>query len=146
MRMVVVLPAPLGPRKPKTSPTSTPKESPSRARREPYSFERSLVSTILMALPAPRTLRGRELPPERQPGPDQSRYDQRQGKYGCSGGREVAVRGVQEHPQDDQHRRTQVIDPSAHDPLLSPGDEAPCLYRAFVPWCPFPFIRLKMRI
>ena len=40
IRMVVVFPAPLGPRKPSTSPRLTSKEIPFKARNIPYSFTR----------------------------------------------------------------------------------------------------------
>src|SRR5262249_5177844 len=46
MRMVVDLPAPVGPRKPTTSPRWTSKLTLSRARKAPYRFERELASII----------------------------------------------------------------------------------------------------
>src|SRR6185295_12729731 len=49
MRIVVDLPAPLGPRKPKTSPRSTVNEMPSTARLVPKDFFR--LSTLIMLHP-----------------------------------------------------------------------------------------------
>jgi hypothetical protein len=46
MRMVVVFPAPLGPRKPKTSPRRTSSERRSTAVKSPYFFVRSCTSII----------------------------------------------------------------------------------------------------
>src|SRR3954453_845225 len=43
--MVVDLPAPLGPRKPKTSPEATSKSTPSTATRSSYVFVRALTTT-----------------------------------------------------------------------------------------------------
>src|SRR5881275_2403738 len=43
--MVVDLPAPLGPRKPKTSPAATSKSTPSTATRSSYLFVRALTAT-----------------------------------------------------------------------------------------------------
>src|SRR4051794_20546037 len=43
--MVVDLPAPLGPRKPKTSPAATSKSTPSTATRSSYVFVRALTTT-----------------------------------------------------------------------------------------------------
>src|SRR5690242_2544657 len=50
MLIVVVLPAPLGPRKPKTSPDATSKSIPLTASRSPYRFDRPATTT---AGPAP---------------------------------------------------------------------------------------------
>src|SRR3989442_9639170 len=50
MRMVVDLPAPLGPRKPSTSPRSTPKEMPSTARFAPNVFTRFSILIIGLEL------------------------------------------------------------------------------------------------
>src|SRR5262245_27678739 len=49
MRMVVVLPAPLGPMNPYTSPRSSLSDSRFRAYRSPYIFVRSRVSIILVS-------------------------------------------------------------------------------------------------
>src|SRR6266508_2000498 len=51
MRMVVDLPAPLGPRNPRTSPLPTSKEIPSTARFGPNDLLR--FSTLIIALPVP---------------------------------------------------------------------------------------------
>src|SRR5262245_25261999 len=51
MRMVVVLPAPLGPRNPCTSPTDTDRSSPSRARVAPKVFTNPEASITLLTLP-----------------------------------------------------------------------------------------------
>src|SRR3954462_14349722 len=50
MRMVVDLPAPLGPRKPSTSPRSTPNEMPSTARFAPKVFTRFSILIIGLEL------------------------------------------------------------------------------------------------
>src|SRR5438132_4669956 len=60
MRMVVDLPAPLGPRKPSTSPRSTVNEMPSTARLAPKAFTRFSI-LIMQKLPAP--LQGGALSP-----------------------------------------------------------------------------------
>src|SRR6267142_2821067 len=60
MRMVVDLPAPLGPRKPSTSPRSTVNEMPSTARLAPKAFTRFSI-LIMQNLPAP--LQGGALSP-----------------------------------------------------------------------------------
>src|SRR3954463_13371614 len=79
MRMVVVFPAPLGPRNPKTSPSSTLKERLSTARRSPKSFLSFTASIIFPArLPAlPRALWGRYPPTHLQRAPHQARQDER---------------------------------------------------------------------
>ena len=46
MRMVVVLPAPFGPRKPKISPRRTWSEMPSTAVKSPYFFVRSWIAIM----------------------------------------------------------------------------------------------------
>src|SRR5574341_1367179 len=51
MRMVVVLPAPFGPRKPRISPFSTRKEMPSTAVARPYLLVRLSTSIIAIVLP-----------------------------------------------------------------------------------------------
>src|ERR1700676_1808627 len=56
-RMVVVLPAPLGPRKPNTSPSETSRSRSKRPRPEPKSLLRPWVTSTLLMCPAPlRTL------------------------------------------------------------------------------------------
>ena len=45
VRTVVVFPAPLGPRKPKTSPRATSNETSSNASRSPKRFDRCLTDT-----------------------------------------------------------------------------------------------------
>src|SRR6185295_5596418 len=59
MRMVVDLPAPLGPRKPSTSPRSTEKEIPSTARFGPNVFTR--FSTLIMPVVLKVTAGGMEI-------------------------------------------------------------------------------------
>src|SRR5690606_12211074 len=48
--IVVVLPAPLGPRKPSTSPRLTSKEAVRSAVKEPYDFDSSLASIITLLM------------------------------------------------------------------------------------------------
>ncbi|OQC26274.1 MAG: hypothetical protein BWX70_02358 [Verrucomicrobia bacterium ADurb.Bin070] len=50
IRIVVDFPAPFGPRKPRTSPFSTEKETPLTAWNEPKSFLRLLTVSILVPL------------------------------------------------------------------------------------------------
>src|SRR5829696_336538 len=52
MRSVVVLPAPLGPRKPYTSPRRTVRRTPSTAKRSPYRLVRPFVMTTCSVLPS----------------------------------------------------------------------------------------------
>ena len=57
MRMVVVLPAPFGPRKPRISPFSTRKETPSTAVARPYLLVRLSTSIIVLVSPCYRWTR-----------------------------------------------------------------------------------------
>src|SRR2546421_8015207 len=54
--MVVVLPAPLGPRKPNSSPAPTSRSRSSTAVRLPYRLVRSLVASTRSSVEAPRDL------------------------------------------------------------------------------------------
>src|SRR5512143_2873140 len=62
IRMSVDLPAPLGPRRPKTSPCSTPKSSPSTARKSPKFFVRWSTSTSSMVTSGRRSRGGGRAP------------------------------------------------------------------------------------
>src|SRR6185369_1668166 len=55
MRKLVVLPAPLGPSKPTTSPASTSKETPSTTLRRPYHFSRPRTSRRAIVVLPDRT-------------------------------------------------------------------------------------------
>ena len=52
MRMVVVFPAPFGPRRPKTVPSSTERSTPLTARTSPKDFVRLFVVMIAFAMGA----------------------------------------------------------------------------------------------
>src|SRR5690348_3484384 len=54
-RIVVLLPAPFGPRKPKTSPSSTENETSLMARLAPYVLVSEDVSMILVMIPISRS-------------------------------------------------------------------------------------------
>src|SRR3954452_20022390 len=120
-RMVVVLPAPLGPRKPKMSPSSTTKERSSTAWRPPNSFVRptvSIIFSIIFTVPLSVSSGDRERSPDRQASPHETHNDQRQRQDRCPGRGEVRVQGVEEPPRQDQQDRSHVIHPVTHDALL----------------------------
>src|SRR5262245_19584984 len=67
MRMVVVLPAPFGPRKPTTSPLATLKETSRTASTSPYRFESPVTS--IKRIHSPSWVDGRRCPRDHRPLP-----------------------------------------------------------------------------
>ena len=63
MRMVVDLPAPLGPRKPSTSPRSTENETPSTARLVPNTFSQILNLNHTLLTPFLTEMTGADILP-----------------------------------------------------------------------------------